>query len=88
MRARLMGRADTLAAKSCSIPYKLARSSGPFLGSFCIVHAQCATINDRFEEAGKLEVVPVDEEAIKEDDRVPRVTSATWFVYVWRISSY
>ena len=35
---------------------------------------------DRYEEAGKLDVVPVDEEKIAEDDRVPRVTSATWSV--------
>jgi hypothetical protein len=34
-----------------------------------------------FEEAGHLEVVPVDEKAIPEDQRVPRVTSATWCVY-------
>ncbi|KAL8293280.1 hypothetical protein RQP46_000974 [Phenoliferia psychrophenolica] len=31
-----------------------------------------------FEEAGQLSVIPVDEEAIPEDDRIPRVTSATW----------
>jgi hypothetical protein len=31
-----------------------------------------------FEDAGNLEVVPVDENAIPEDQRVPRVTSATW----------
>ncbi|GAA6012134.1 hypothetical protein JCM11491_001760 [Sporobolomyces phaffii] len=30
------------------------------------------------EPAGALSVIPVDEDAITEDDRVPRVTSATW----------
>ncbi|KAK4698559.1 hypothetical protein P7C70_g7713, partial [Phenoliferia sp. Uapishka_3] len=33
-----------------------------------------------YEEAGQLSVIPVDEDAIPEDDRIPRVTSATWFV--------
>ncbi|KAM0753680.1 hypothetical protein T439DRAFT_322568 [Meredithblackwellia eburnea MCA 4105] len=31
-----------------------------------------------FEEAGELSVVPVDESIIPEEDRIPRVTSATW----------
>ncbi|GAA5879160.1 hypothetical protein JCM1840_006213 [Sporobolomyces johnsonii] len=30
------------------------------------------------EPAGDLSVIPVDEKAIPEDDRIPRVTSATW----------
>jgi hypothetical protein len=30
------------------------------------------------EPAGALSVIPVDENAIAEDDRIPRVTSATW----------
>ncbi|KAK4048794.1 hypothetical protein OIV83_004560 [Microbotryomycetes sp. JL201] len=31
-----------------------------------------------YEEAGELSVVPVDEDVIAEEDRIPRVTSATW----------
>ncbi|KAI5479584.1 NAD dependent oxidoreductase [Pseudohyphozyma bogoriensis] len=31
-----------------------------------------------YEEAGELSVIPLDEEKVPEDDRIPRVTSATW----------
>lgn len=31
-----------------------------------------------YEEAGELSSIPVDENAIPEHDRIPRVTSATW----------
>jgi hypothetical protein len=30
------------------------------------------------EPAGQLSVIPVDEEKIEEDDRIPRVTTANW----------
>ncbi|SCV67027.1 BQ2448_5673 [Microbotryum intermedium] len=31
-----------------------------------------------YEEAGELSAIPVDEDKIPEEDRIPRVTSATW----------
>jgi hypothetical protein len=38
-----------------------------------------STANIEWDEpAGELSVVPVDESNIEEDDRIPRVTSATW----------
>ncbi|GAA5826114.1 hypothetical protein JCM5353_008388 [Sporobolomyces roseus] len=40
------------------------------------------------EPAGALSVIPVDEEAIAEDDRIPRVTSATWKYETGAVGSF
>jgi predicted dehydrogenase len=33
-----------------------------------------------YEDPGRLSKVPIEENRIEEDDRIPRVTSATWYV--------
>lgn len=40
-----------------------------------------------YEEAGELSVIPVDENAIPENDRIPRVTSATWKYHTGAVGS-
>lgn len=49
-----------------------------YFGGEVMLDSVQASSLEWYEEAGKLDVVPVDEEKIAEDDRVPRVTSATW----------
>jgi hypothetical protein len=44
-------------------------------------------IAEWYEEAGELSVIPVDEEKIEEEDRIPRVTSATWWVLGGRLGA-
>jgi len=33
-----------------------------------------------YEQPGKLSKVPVDESQIPEEDRIPRITTAVWYV--------
>ena len=35
-----------------------------------------------YEEAGKLSGIVIDEEKIEPDNRIPRITSATWCVNI------
>jgi len=49
-----------------------------YFGGEAILESVQAHSLEFYEEAGKLDVIPIDESLIPEDDRVPRVTSATW----------
>ena len=40
-----------------------------------------------YEEAGKLSKQKIDESLIKEENRIPRVTAATWYVYTHDVQS-
>jgi hypothetical protein len=51
-----------------------------YFGGDVILDSVQASSLEWYEEAGELSVIPVNEEKIAEDDRIPRVTSATWFV--------
>lgn len=49
-----------------------------YFGGDAILDSVQAHSLESYEEAGVLEKVPIDEASIPENDRVPRVTSATW----------
>jgi predicted dehydrogenase len=49
-----------------------------YFGGEAVLESVQAHSLEHYEEAGRLEAIPIDEEAIKPEDRIPRVTSATW----------
>lgn len=49
-----------------------------YFGGDAVLESVQAHSLESFEEAGQLEKIPIDEESIPANDRVPRVTSATW----------
>ncbi|KAH9466733.1 hypothetical protein MJO28_000674 [Puccinia striiformis f. sp. tritici] len=49
-----------------------------YFGGEAILETVQATSTEHYEEAGKLEAIPIDESKIPANDRVPRTTSAIW----------
>ncbi|KAH9811922.1 putative oxidoreductase C terminal-domain-containing protein [Melampsora americana] len=49
-----------------------------YFGGEAILDSVQATSTEYFEEAGKLEMIPIDESKIPEEHRIPRTTSALW----------
>ncbi|EFP74662.2 hypothetical protein PGT21_027269 [Puccinia graminis f. sp. tritici] len=49
-----------------------------YFGGEAILDTVQATSTEHYEEAGKLEMIPIDESKIPVDDRLPRTTSAIW----------
>jgi hypothetical protein len=40
-----------------------------------------------YENAGKLSKQSIDESAIKEENRIPRITAATWYIFIFEFIS-
>ncbi|PLW44201.1 hypothetical protein PCANC_13438 [Puccinia coronata f. sp. avenae] len=49
-----------------------------YFGGEALLDTVQATSTEHYEEAGKLEMVPIDESKIPVKDRIPRTTSAIW----------
>jgi Putative oxidoreductase C terminal domain len=65
-------------ARKSDAEYDCEGDLSRYFGGEVLLDTVQATSLEWFEDAGNLDVVPVDENAIPEDQRVPRVTSATW----------
>lgn len=49
-----------------------------YFGGEALLETVQATSTEHYEQAGNLEVIPIDESKIPPEDRVPRTTSAIW----------